>query len=425
MKVSTEPVENSQVALNVEMEAVEVDEYLEKAYNRLVGKVSIPGFRKGKAPRVILEQHVGKDTLFQEALECLIPEAYEKALEEQEIEAIGQPKIELTQTEPVVFKAIVPLRPTVKLGDYKQIRLKSEPVEISDEDVDAMIEQLRHENAVLSPVDRPVEFGDIVTIAIEGESHGEPFVSRKDLVYEVSRDSRVPLPGFAEKLEGMKKGEKRSFVLSYPPDYEMQELAGKEYSFDVTISEVKEKKLPEVDEEFAKSLGREDLASMRERISTNLKARGEEKARLEFEQKVIDTAVELSEVEYPPVLIDREIDRLLNEEARNFVEGARGLENYLRSINKAIDDHREELRPVASQRALRSLVLEKVAEAEKVEVSASEIDDEIEKMVKDAGEQAEGMRKLFNSSQAREPIKNFLVNRKTVERLVQIANGSA
>ena len=425
MKVSTEPVENSQIALNVEMEAVEVDEYLEKAYNRLVGKVSIPGFRKGKAPRVILEQHVGKDTLFQEALECLIPEAYEKALEEQEIEAIGQPKIELTQTEPVVFKAIVPLRPTVKLGDYKQIRLKSEPVEISDEDVDAMIEQLRHENAVLSPVDRPVEFGDIVTIAIEGESQGEPFVSRKDLVYEVSRDSRVPLPGFAEKLEGMKKGEKRSFVLSYPSDYEMQELAGKEYSFDVTISEVKEKKLPEVDEEFAKSLGREDLASMREHISTNLKARGEEKARLEFEQKVVDTAVELSEVEYPPVLIDREIDRLLNEEARNFVEGARGLENYLRSINKTIDDHREELRPVASQRALRSLVLEKVAEAEKVEVSASEIDDEIEKMVKDAGEQAEEMRKLFNSSQAREPIKNFLVNRKTVERLVQIANGSA
>jgi len=425
MKVSTEPVENSQIALNVEMEAVEVDEYLEKAYNRLVGKVSIPGFRKGKAPRVILEQHVGKDTLFQEALECLIPEAYEKALEEQEIEAIGQPKIELTQTEPVVFKAIVPLRPTVKLGDYKQIRLKSEPVEISDEDVDAMIEQLRHENAVLSPVDRPVEFGDIVTIAIEGESQGEPFVSRKDLVYEVSRDSRVPLPGFAEKLEGMKKGEKRSFVLSYPSDYEMQELAGKEYSFDVTISEVKEKKLPEVDEEFAKSLGREDLASMRERIFTNLKARGEEKARLEFEQKVVDTAVELSEVEYPPVLIDREIDRLLNEEARNFVEGARGLENYLRSINKTIDDHREELRPVASQRALRSLVLEKVAEAEKVEVSASEIDDEIEKMVKDAGEQAEEMRKLFNSSQAREPIKNFLVNRKTVERLVQIANGSA
>jgi len=425
MKVSTEPVENSQIALNVEMEAVEVDEYLEKAYNRLVGKVSIPGFRKGKAPRVILEQHVGKDTLFQEALECLIPEAYEKALEEQEIEAIGQPKIELTQTEPVVFKAIVPLRPTVKLGDYKQIRLKSEPVEISDEDVDAMIEQLRHENAVLSPVDRPVELGDIVTIDIEGESQGEPFVSRKDLVYEVSRDSRVPLPGFAEKLEGMKKGEKRSFVLSYPSDYEMQELAGKEYSFEVTISEVKEKKLPEVDEEFAKSLGREDLASMRERIFTNLKARGEEKARLEFEQKVVDTAVELSEVEYPPVLIDREIDRLLNEEARNFVEGARGLENYLRSINKTIDDHREELRPVASQRALRSLVLEKVAEAEKVEVSASEIDDEIEKMVKDAGEQAEEMRKLFNSSQAREPIKNFLVNRKTVERLVQIANGSA
>ena len=422
MKVSTEPVENSQVALNVEMEAVEVDEYLEKAYNRLVKKVSIPGFRKGKAPRVILEQHVGRDTLFQEALEHLIPEAYEKALEEQEIEAIGQPKIDLTQTEPVAFKAIVPLRPTVKLGDYKQIRVESKPVEVGKKDVDATIEQLRHESAVLSPVDRPVEFGDVVTIDIDSE--GKPFVSRKDLVYEVTRDSRVPLPGFADKLEGMKKGERRSFVLSYPADYEMQELAGKNYSFEVTISEIKEKKLPEVDDEFAKSLGSEDLASMRELISTNLKARGEEKARLEFEQKVVDTAAELSEVEYPPVLVDREIDRLLNEESRSFVEGARGLENYLRSINKTIDDHREELRPVASQRALRALVLEKVAEAEKVEASASEIDDELEKVVKDAGEQAEEMRKFFSSPQARESIKNFLVNRKTVELLVQIANGS-
>ena len=424
MKVSTEPIENSQVALNIEMEPVEVDKYLEKAYTRLVRRVSVPGFRKGKAPRTVLERHIGKDALFREALEDLIPTTYKEALESQEIDAIAQPQFELIQTEPLIFKAVVPLKPAVKLGDYTQIKVKSKPVEISKEDIEATIEQLRHQQAILSPVDRPVQFDDIVTIDIEGERDGESSPIRKDVVYEVIREARLPLPGFAEKLESMSKGEEKSFVLSYPPDYEMKELAGKEHAFKVTVTEIKEKKLPEVDDEFARNLGKEDLASLREQIASNLKARAEERARLELEQKAVDAAVGLSEVEYPPVLAEREIDRLLNDEARQFTEGITGLENYLRSLNKTIDNHREELRPMANRRVVRSLVLGKVAEAEKIEVADSEIDAEIEKMVQDAGKQAEEVKKLFSLPQARDSIKQFLVGRKTVERLVQIATGS-
>ncbi len=423
MKVSTEPIENSQVALNIEMEPVEVDKYLEKAYNRLVRRVSVPGFRKGKAPRTVLERHIGKDALFREALEDLIPTTYKEALESQEIDAIAQPQFELIQTEPLIFKAVVPLKPAVKLGDYTQIRVESKPVEISKEDIEATIEQLRHQQAILSPVDRPVQFDDIVTIDIEGERDGESFPIRKDVVYEVIREARLPLPGFAEKLEGMSKGEGKSFVLSYPPDYEMKELAGKEHAFKVTATEIKEKKLPEVDDEFAKNLGKEDLASLREQMASNLKARAEERARLELEQKAVDAAVELSEVEYPPILVEREIDRLLSDEARNFTEGITGLENYLRSLNKTIDDHREELRPMANRRVVRSLVLGKIAEAEKIEVDDSEIDGEIEKMVKDADKQADEIRRFFSLPQARDSVKQFLVGRKTVERLVQIATG--
>src|SRR4030065_26002 len=159
MKVSTEPVQNSQVALNIEMEPVEIDKYLDRAYNRLVKRVSVPGFRKGKAPRDILERHIGKDALFQEALEDLIPRAYKEALDEQKIEPIDQPEFELVKTEPLIFKAVVPLKPTVKLGDYTKIRVKSKPVKISEEDTEATIEQLRHQQATLSPVDRPVQFG--------------------------------------------------------------------------------------------------------------------------------------------------------------------------------------------------------------------------------------------------------------------------
>lgn len=423
MKVSTEPIENSQVALNIEMEPVEVDRYLEKAYNRLVRRVSVPGFRKGKAPRTVLERHIGKDALFREALEDLIPTTYKEALESQEIDAIAQPQFELIQTEPLIFKAVVPLKPAVKLGDYTQIRVESKPVEISKEDIEATIEQLRHQQAILSPVDRPVQFDDIVTIDIEGERDGESFPIRKDVVYEVIREARLPLPGFAEKLEGMSKGEEKSFVLSYPPDYEMKELAGKEHAFKVTATEIKEKKLPEVDDEFAKNLGKEDLTSLREQIASNLKARAEERARLELEQKAVDAAVELSEVEYPPILVEREIGRLLSDEARNFTEGINGLENYLRSLNKTIDDHREELRPMANRRVVRSLVLGKIAEAEKIEVDDSEIDAEIEKMVKDADKQADEIRRFFSLPQARDSVKQFLVGRKTVERLVQIATG--
>jgi len=321
----------------------------------------------------------------------------------------------------LIFKAVVPLKPTIKLGDYTGIRIESKPVKIKKADIDTTIEQLQHQQAILSPVDRPVQFDDIVTIDVGGERDGESFSIRKDVVYEVTKEARLPLPGFAEKLEGMGKGEEKSFVLYYPPDYEMKELAGKDHAFKVTVTEIKEKKLPEVNDEFAKTLGKEDLASLREQITSNLKAGAEERARLELEQKAVDAAVELSEVEYPPALVEREIDRLLSEEARQFTEGVIGLENYLRTINKTMDDHREELRPIADRRVVRSLVLGKIAEDEKIEVDDSEIDAEVDRMLKDADKQAEEMRKFFSLAPARESLKQFLVGRKTVERLVRIA----
>jgi trigger factor len=424
MKVSTEPVESRQVALNIEMEPVEIDKYLDRAYNRLVKRVSVPGFRKGKAPRDILERHIGKDALFQEALEDLIPRAYKEALDEQNIDAIDQPQFELIKTEPLVFKAVVPLKPTVELGDYKQIKIESKPVKITKKDLDETIEQLREQQAVLLPIDRPVQLGDVVTIDVEGEREGEQFPIRKDIVYEASKGSRLPLPGFAEKLEKMGRGEEKSFVLSYPSDYEMKELARKEHAFKVTVKEIKEKKLPEIDDEFAKMLGKDDLASLRQQIQSNLKARAEDRSRTELEQTAIDKLIDISKIEYPPVLEEREIDRLLNEEARHFAEGVNGLENYLRTLNKTLEEHRQELRPMASKRVVRSLALGKLAESETIEVQDSEIDAEVEKMAQDADKNADDVRKLFGLPQARDSIKQFLVGRKSLERLVEIAKST-
>jgi len=181
--------------------------------------------------------------------------------------------------------------------------------------------------------------------------------------------------------------------------------------------------LPEVNDEFAVGLGNEDLASLKEHISAQLKARADEKARLNFEQKVVDTVVELGEVEYPPVLVENEMDRLLEEESRNFAEGVKGLENYLQSVDKTMEDHREELRSIAEKRIVRSLVLGEIAEVENITVDDSEVDSEIEKMVSEAGEQGEEVRKLFNFPQSRKSVEQYRISQKTVERLTQIASG--
>jgi trigger factor len=419
MRVSTEPMQNSQMLLNIEMESNEIDKYLDRAYNRLSKRVSVPGFRKGKVPKEVLTSYVGKDTLYREALEDLLPEAYAEAVQSQGIEPIAQPSFEIVQTEPLVFKAIVPLKPTVKLGDYTQIKIEAQAVEVTEDEIGGVLQQLQQEHAILSPVERAVSLGDEVTMDIEEVREGKSTPLRQDLVYEVKEGSRLPLPGFAEKLVGLVKGEEKDIILSYPDDYEIGELAGKEHIFRVKVKDIREKRLPELDDEFARLLGSEDLASLRARIADAIKARKESMARLEMERKVMDALVGMSEVEYPPVLVEKEIDRLLIDEARYFAEGVAGLERYLKTLNKTMTEHREELRVEATQRVVHSLILDKVVDVENVEVTDSEVDAEIEGMAADAGAKAENVREAFSSEDRREAVRWFLKRRKAMDRLLE------
>lgn len=420
MKVSTEKMENCQVALTIEAEAGELDKSLSEAYHRLVNKASIPGFRKGKAPRAILEQHLGKGALLEDALDRLIPQLYKEAIESQEIKPIAEPQIEITQTAPVVLKAIVPLKPTIKLGNYHGIKLEPEPVEISDEQIEAAIEQIRQEQAVLSPVDRPVQFDDVVTMNIEATIEGKPFLNHKDMVYEVSEKSTFPLPGFNQNLAGIEKNKEKAFSLNIPADYRTKELAGKECVFKVTIAEIKEKDLPQLDDEFAQSIGYDNLAAMKEKVVADLKAEAEERSRQKLRQKVLDAAIELSEVDYPPILEDREIDRLLEDESQRF--GFREVQDYLNRTNKTKEEHREKLRPMAKKRIINALVLDKIAEEEKVEIDSSEVDNRVEEIMKDAKDK-ERMQQFFALPQVRESIEQSLRTEKTIAQLVQIVSG--
>lgn len=426
MKVSTQSIENSQAILHIEVEPQEMEESLNKAYYRLVKGIDIPGFRKGKAPRHVLERYVGKEELQREALEHLIPQLCNQVIEEQKMEVIAQPQIEILQVDPVVFKSTFPLCPQVELGDYQHIRLAPKPVKVTKKEINSVIEQLRERHAVWSPAEHPVCFGDLVTIDIEEKKEGDLINSYQGRQLPVIQDSLFPLPGFAEHLVGMEKGEEREFPLSYPDNYKLQELAGKQYNFKVKLMEVKEKHLPELNDEFAKSLGQgvETLDALRDSTATSLKYIAEEGAKRDFEQKVIEAVVDLAKVEFPPILVEQEIDRLLSERDMMFRRQG-GLESYLKSLNKTEEEVREELRPRATERVTQLLVLGKIAEEKKIEVSATETEAEIENMIRSDEKNAEELRKIFGTQQGHRWVEERLITQKTVQHLVEIASGNA
>jgi len=427
MKVTRDKTENSQVFLTIEMEPAEVEAALRKSYSRLVKKANVPGFRKGKAPREILERYLGKDALFNDALEYLLPEAYEDAVKEQNIEVFAQPQIEIAQLDPVVFKATIPIKPTVELGDYHSIKVARQPVEISDDDVNQAIEHLRHNYATWEPVERAVDFNDLVVLDIESNIESTPFINQKGTQYQVIRDAPGPVPGFAEQLVGMKLDEEKEFKLKFPADYARSELAEKGPTFKVKIIEIKQELLPELNDEFARQVDSEvdTLSSLRQKIDASLRLRAEEAARIDYEEKVVGAVTDQAQLEYPPVLVEMEISRLLDEQLRRWQMSGQDIEHYLSRTGKTEEELREELRPLAVERVTRSLVLSKVAEEESTEVSESEIDAEIENLTKDETENKDKIKEVFNTPQSRESIKRWLLTRNTVKRLVEIAEAPA
>jgi len=425
LKVTKDKTENSQAFLTIEMEPQEIEESMAESYQRLAKRANIPGFRKGKAPRAILERYLGRDNVLEDALNYLLPQACEKAIKEQQVEAIARPEIEVVQTDPVIFKAKVPLVPVVQLGDYQSVKMKPDPVKVTAANVNEVIEQLRHQNATWESVERAVKFGDLTVFNLESQMDGSPFINREGVQCLVMQDFSSPAPGFAEELIGMKKGDEKNFNIKFPENYAQKEVAGKEAHFTVKMLEVKREILPELNDEFAAQLGPEikNIAALKEEVSRNLKLRAEAKAKVDFEDKVIDAVVAASQVEFPPILVDAEIHRIMHEQTRQFERQGANLEEYLKSIDKTEEQLHEEFHPVATRRVTQSLVLGKLAETEKVEVNDKEIDNEIETMLQNAAENKEELQKAFNTPPSRDSIKQILLTRKTVERLVEITKG--
>ena len=255
MKITQDEVVERQTTLHIELDDEDIDPYLQRAYSRVVQNVNIPGFRKGKAPRSIIEQYFGRESLLNEILDSMLPELTGKAITEEDIDAVGMPSIDLEGLDPFQFSAVVPLKPDINLGEYKSIRVEKEIPSLPDDAIDERIEQLRLSVASWEPVDRTVQTGDMVSTQIKGTLDDEVILDESDAVYLVNEDIGRPFPGFSDKLVGLESDEPSSFDLDIPEDFQDENLAAKNISFEVNIKDIKERVLPELDDEFAQSIG--------------------------------------------------------------------------------------------------------------------------------------------------------------------------
>ncbi|MFC1846717.1 trigger factor [Chloroflexota bacterium] len=428
MKVQSKIIEDCQVFLTIELDPAEVEEQLEESYKNLVKMVKVPGFREGKAPRKVLEQHLGENGLMDDALKSLVPKAYTDALNEQGIQPIAEPSIKITGNDPVIFEARAPLPPEVELGDYYQIKIKPEKVKIKKEEVDDVIEQLRERSTVYNPVERAAGDKDVVVIDISCNVEGKAVMDEKGVEYQIIDDLTFPAPGFPEALLGMKKGEDKEFKLVLSKNFYVREAAEKEATFKVKIIEVKEGKLPELNDDFAKTVApnTETFEVLKERIENDLKNNAEQKTRYSFEEKVINKLVEISKLEFPPLLIDMEANQLVAQHMEQIRRSCQNEEQFKKMIEKMPQSELiEKYRPIAKDRVAANLVLGKLAEVEKVEISDEEISEEIERMVANSGPQMEEQKKLLSSPQYKDSIKGMLTIKKATQMLSDIAQGSA
>ena len=427
MKITREETSPREVTLNIELDAADVEPYLDRAYKRVVNRVQIPGFRRGKAPRYIVENYVGREALVRENLDHIVQESVERAIEEENLETFGEPEVEVVEIDPLSVKSVVALEPIVELGDFRSLRLEPEPVEVTEEEVDRAVEQIRYDGTPWEPADRPVRFGDLVTLNLEGIIEGHKVADEEGVEFIPTLDNPVPFPGFSVYLEGMQRDEQKEFALKVPDDYPDKTIEGKECRFHVEVSEIKEKVLPEFDDEFAKGVGDgyESLEALRASIMKDRTERAQIEAERAFQERSLEEVVTGASVEVSDLTTNKEIDHLLEER----LQGPRGykmdMDTYLKNVGKSQEELRDEMRPTAQERLTRYLVVRKLAQGEGIEVSPEEIDDEVEKIASVSGESGEALRKAFSSDSARGSIGGAILTRKVLERLVQIVGGPA
>jgi len=447
LTVTTEPRENRQLAVTIEVPQNIVDKELRKAATKIANQYRIPGFRKGKAPYHIVAQQVGVTSLYSEFIDELGQRVFREAIEQEKIEPYAQSSLEDIQLEPLVYKLIVPLEPIVQLGDYRAMRVEDDPFEIDANEVERRLELYRDEYADWQDVERPCQFGDLLTVDVKSvivpdgtdestaenaDESDEEIVVLDETDWEITLDEENPMEpaGFDRELIGMRAGEEKNFTVEWPADSQSI-YAGKRARFHVKVSAVQGYDRPALDDNFARLVGPdyETIEDLRNAITESLQSEEANNARNRYINKVLDTLVEISGLDYPPAVVEDQIDGMMNDMDQRLRRlGIDGIESYLRISNQDEDAYREMLRPEASKLALRNLVLSEVVKQENIEVTDDDIEEHIKRIVgvDDNGEISESGAELANmlrSGGGRSIIVSQVLSEKAIELLVALARG--
>ncbi|WP_248927449.1 trigger factor [Paenibacillus hamazuiensis] len=424
MKASWEKIEKNVGVLDIEVDAEQVATALDKAFKKVSQQVTVPGFRKGKVPRAIFEARFGVESLYQEALDIIVPESYIEAVRETEIQPVDRPEVDVEQFgkgQTLKFKAKVTVKPEVELGEYKGIEVTEPDVKVSAEEIDAELSRLQQRHAELIPVegDEPAQNGDVVSIDFEGFVDGEAFEGGKAEKYSLELGSGSFIPGFEEQLVGLKKGEEKDITVTFPEEYHAENLKGKEAVFKIQLHDIKRKNLPALDDEFAMDVSEfETLEEFKKDLESKMQERKKAEADSKLENEVVEKVAAAATIEIPPVMIEDEAEQMLREYENRLRMQGMSLDMYYQFTGQNAEALKAGWREDAEKRVRNNLVLEAIAKAEGFSVTDEEVDEELEKMAPAYNRSADELKRILAANGNLGSLKNDLLTRKAVRFLV-------
>ena len=425
MSVQVEKLEKNMAKLTVEVPAEDVEKAIQGAYQKMKKSINIPGFRKGKAPRQLIEKMYGKEVFYNEAVDAMLPKAYSDAVEECGEEIVSYPKINVEQIEsgkPFIFTAEVAVKPAVTLGEYKGIQVEKAPVEVTEEEIQAEVDKEREANSrTVTVEDRAVQKGDIATIDFEGFVDGVAFDGGKGENYDLEIGSNTFIPGLEDQLVGAEIGKELDVNVTFPEEYGAKELAGKAAVFKCKVNGIKVKELPEADDEFAQEVSEFDtLDAYKEDIKANLLKKKEEEAQRVKEDAVIGKIIEGAQMEIPEAMVEYQTQQMLDDFGRRMQSQGLSLEQYFQFTGMTEDQYKEQMKPRALQNIQSRLVLEAVAEAEKLEATEEDLEKEYAKMAEQYKLDVDKVKEIFGEYQ-KEELKKDIVIQKAAELVTEAA----
>lgn len=423
MSVQVENLEKNMAKLTIEVDASEVEKAIQSAYMKERGKISIPGFRKGKVPRNMIEKMYGAAVFYEDAANTLIQENYPDAADESGIDIVSRPTIDVVQIEsgkPFIFTAEVAVRPEVKLGKYLGVQVTKVDTSVSDEEIDAELEKERTNNArTVSVTDRPVAVGDTAVIDFEGFVDGVAFEGGKGENHSLEIGSHSFIDTFEDQLVGKNAGDEVDVNVTFPEQYQASELAGKPALFKVKIHEIKTKELPELDDEFAQDVSEFDtLAEYKEEVKNRLTTQKENEAKRTKEDEAIQKIIDKTEIDIPDAMLETQCENMLNEFAQRIQQSGLSMEQYMQFSGLTVEKLKEQVRPEAETRIKSSLILEQIAKDEKIEVTDEELDAEVEKMAAQYGMEADKLKEYMGDAE-KESMKRDLAVTKAVDLIME------